>query len=394
MNKKGISLIVLVITIIVMIVLATSVIITLTSTGAIDKANVAVGLTNAKQVEQLANVAWAEAYANGKRKTEDLKEYVDQVLTNNKIDKSLYLILVDEKGVSVLDKGTKLNNWELVHRTDENGSKVVEVTNGKKSLPVGAYIDYKSGVSTYTDQNGWYLLGAEDGDLLVVSAKAIGTKELNGKQGYINAITTIGDSLSLNDMCLPYADGEIGILARSINAEDIDALLQYDKTEYKKGTVKGYGNVVTYDLNGTTNPGYTYAGLETPGKLTSTHSTKYTWFDVNEETWNEADITETKAEVAQLTSTVYTYDYSSPTDAIRSMLTSASGNFWLATRYIRTDSDHVRYGVYYSGGGTYCQSLVYSYNTEYSLTSNVRAVVKLANHLDFDVLEDGSIKIK
>ncbi len=65
--KKGISLIVLVITIIVMIILAASVVITLNNTGVIDKASQAVDLTNESQVQDLAALIWADAYMDNLR---------------------------------------------------------------------------------------------------------------------------------------------------------------------------------------------------------------------------------------------------------------------------------------------------------------------------------------
>ena len=53
-KKKGISLIVLVITIIVMIILAGSIILTLSNSGIINKANEAVGSTNEAQIQEMA----------------------------------------------------------------------------------------------------------------------------------------------------------------------------------------------------------------------------------------------------------------------------------------------------------------------------------------------------
>ena len=74
MQKKGISLIVLVITIIIMIILAAAIIISLNNTGIIGNANKAVDETNEKTVQEIANLAWGEAYANGTRSAEDLKK--------------------------------------------------------------------------------------------------------------------------------------------------------------------------------------------------------------------------------------------------------------------------------------------------------------------------------
>ena len=105
-RKQGISLIVLVITIIVMIILAASVVLTLSNSGIINKANEAVEKTNIKEVEQLASLAWAEEFMAGKRgetlKTavlEKLKDYTDK-----------YTITVTDTGVTVTAGNAKSLN--------------------------------------------------------------------------------------------------------------------------------------------------------------------------------------------------------------------------------------------------------------------------------------------
>ena len=100
-RKQGISLIVLVITIIVMIILAASVVITLNNTGIINKAGQAVQITDTKQIEQLVNMAWADAYAGGKRTEQELKEAVEQSLTQNKVNTDKIAFGVTDKGVIV-----------------------------------------------------------------------------------------------------------------------------------------------------------------------------------------------------------------------------------------------------------------------------------------------------
>ena len=99
--KKGISLIVLVITIIVMIILATSVMISLNNTGVINKADEAVGKTNFAQVQQYASLVWSEEYLNNKR-GDQLKEDVLDRLDEYK-DK--YDFEITDNGINVTEKG-------------------------------------------------------------------------------------------------------------------------------------------------------------------------------------------------------------------------------------------------------------------------------------------------
>ncbi len=114
MNKKGISLIVLVITIIVMIILAASVVITLSNSGIINKATTAVDVTNSKEVEQYAQLLWAEAYmeGNGKWTAEELQEYIDDELSED--IKSNYIIVATEKGIVISTPNVDTSEKELI----------------------------------------------------------------------------------------------------------------------------------------------------------------------------------------------------------------------------------------------------------------------------------------
>ena len=85
-NKKGISLITLVITIIIMIILAAAIVLTLTNSGIFDKANEATSKYNLQQVQKIAELAWAEAFADGERDVTKLQEAVDKVLVDNKLN--------------------------------------------------------------------------------------------------------------------------------------------------------------------------------------------------------------------------------------------------------------------------------------------------------------------
>ncbi len=100
-NKKGISLIVLVITIIVMIVLASAVVVTLTNSGIIDRATDATETSNLKQVEQLANLAWSEAYLDKAKTDAEFEGKVLDALDKNGVNTDDYIIEADRNGVTV-----------------------------------------------------------------------------------------------------------------------------------------------------------------------------------------------------------------------------------------------------------------------------------------------------
>ena len=109
-KKQGISLIVLVITIIVMIILAASVVITLSNTGVINRASQAVDLTNERQVQDLATMIWAEAYLD-KTKTDTIEKIVKDKLAEQGITDEKWDIVVSTTGVSVTTK--KESEWPV-----------------------------------------------------------------------------------------------------------------------------------------------------------------------------------------------------------------------------------------------------------------------------------------
>ena len=79
MKNKGISLITLVITIIIMIILAGAIILSLTQSGIFDKANEATDKYNSKQQQILDDLIWAENYPNGGNTSNWVSGYVDEV---------------------------------------------------------------------------------------------------------------------------------------------------------------------------------------------------------------------------------------------------------------------------------------------------------------------------
>ena len=95
-EKKGISLIVLIVTIIVMIIIAGAVIISLTETNIIDQAETAVEKHNISELKSAANMAYANWLLSDK--TLDPQNYIRDELIKQKVaswdDFSKYYITV------------------------------------------------------------------------------------------------------------------------------------------------------------------------------------------------------------------------------------------------------------------------------------------------------------
>ena len=428
-NKKGISLIVLVITIIVMIILASAVVLTLSNTGIINKANDAVTKTDKGQVTHLATMIWSEEYMNGKRGDalkkdvlDRLKDYTDE-----------YNIDVTEKGVTVKDKNetTEPEGWRIEREYDADG-KITKamVTDGTVSYEIGTTVNYmKEGVgpegAKYT--SGWKLLGVDDeGRLLIMSNDSInGAKvKLSGQEGFLIGIETLEGAVS------GYKDGTIGIDVRSVTVEDIDAVTGYDKTtftgeEYLESMVALYkqmgmtgtdaeiesqllssfgftskeqmslmdnGLSVTYSWDGTEYPKYSYIknGVTT-GNLIDSHSSKgFTYYDKATNSFKTVAYTTTPGTIATIENDMYLYcgplKYVEDSKAYKMLFMTAdessTSTYWLASRYVIADPEGVGFGVRFVADGLlYGSGLVNSggYTYDYDDSFAVRAVVTLAS---------------
>ena len=351
MKNKGISLIVLVITIIVMIILAAAIIISLNNTGIIGNANKAVDETNEKTIQEIANVAWGEAYANGARNVDKLKEAVEKSLENNNLNLKDYGINVTENGVDVA------RGWlQTKERT---------VVKGDQVLNIGDIVNYDETnggkVSVLTDV-GWKVLGAQNGNLIIMSDKDVTTKAFNenktedgGKLAYSNGIN------ELNDACKVYGEGIGAIEARSITIEDVDRVTGYDKTTYeqaldKLGTTQiSYGENITYYLDTTTDtqkkPYYETEKGQT-GNLIDEH-TKFIYHDGK--AWQEITIPISlptqKTKICTLKNDYYFYEADKKTTlkqedkAYKLLFGNGDFEYWLASPIVYVGYGFAGFGL-------------------------------------------------
>ena len=393
-RNKGISLIVLVITIIVMVILAGAIILTLNNSGIINKAGEAVKATNEATVKEVASLGWAEAYADGARTEEELKAGVVSALEKNNIEPEDYGMVVTTSGVTI-KKGWLKDGFTLVK--------------GDKVLGIGdsiAYDETAGGTKTVATNVDWKVLGAdEQGNLLIMSA---GDVKTGFRLGYESTMTTAEAKLveSIKDMetgvsqlnaeCLPYGYGE-GVVgqARCITAEDVNSVTGYNPetasngNPYRYGELGQYGNKVTYSYNGTTKPAY--SSVVKSGTLTTTHSNGFYYYN-GEKVVHINDLTTgTNGNVfATLTSDYYYYYAPDLTTIIATDNAKAYsmifGNddtyYWLASPCVYTWADIAYFGMrhVYSGYvGSY--GLFYSDGSSYYNEHGVRAVVTLSSDI-------------
>lgn len=390
MKKIGISLIVLIITIIVMIILAGSVILSLSSTGIINKANDAVEKTSMKEVQQLASLKWAEEYMAGKR-GEALEASVSEALKDyeNKYD-----IEITDEGVSVKEKTdvVEVAKWEMQKTLNEEKTKVTElvITNGTQRLDVGTVVNYMpEGVGPTNYTGGWKILGVDNqGRILIMSSASItgqdiimgGTTHAAAVQSFLDTKTTLQNAVK------DYKDGTIGVEVRSVEEEDINSLTAYDKKQYGVGKLYAYGNDVTYSWNGTDNkPMYSYGNVSGM-QLTNAHGNGFTYYDVKTEEIVTIPYVEGQAgEITTLRNDYYNYTASNYLDATLPAYTMAfgSGNYWLASYSIYTYTNNAIFGIREVYDGRVTHDYIFASYANWAKTYSMpaKAVITLASNV-------------
>ena len=230
-QKKGISLIVLVITIIVMIILAAAIILSLNSSGIIGKANEATKQSNNANLLQKANVLLAEyelakqmgdEEVKGKTATEyvqaGLKEtYGEEIASGVVVTKENEILVgLSKSEASVISKGIMLGDYVGYMPT---------VATSTESYIYDIETEWETGMS-FSTQTGesalkWRYMGInETGEVLLIADRATtDALYLEGATGYLQGPNKI------NKLCEEIYSSEKGT-ARSITVEDVNRILE------------------------------------------------------------------------------------------------------------------------------------------------------------------------
>ena len=365
MKEKGITLIALVITIIVLLILAGVTIATLTGdNGILTKATEAKDKTEEGEEEEKVKLSVAGALA--KDNGGEIKEgYLDEELASQFGEKGTdynlegsgpFTVTIIESGRSYIinEDGT---TEEAVKR---EGIKVGDYVNYKPDENIEGYsaeklIDSISG----TDNNSetieqvplkWKILNIEpSGEVDLISETQISHLSLQKASGYNNGV------LLLNDICRElYENKSLGIVGekvRNLTIEDIEE--QMNKTgktvrnNYKNNSSgTQYGSTKTY--NGQNKYPNLYA-LEN-GSGIDTEKVKDNGIGVSEEYYKEptkekSEITSTELTVTQ---TYYRMNFQREylkKPEVYDMI--SNGCYWLASRYVDCNEDGAYFGLYY-----------------------------------------------
>jgi len=312
---------------------------------------------------------------------------------------------------------------KLQNDPDAVGKTQDEFLLGKRygdPVEIGDTVNYNAGVDGY--DGGWKVLGVEGNKVLLLSTKIVESDfELKGIDGYNNGIS------KLNAVCAPYGKGTGAVGARCLKAEDIHELADVDLTNVlgtgkpeNQGETFEYGNTGTYKIsngtlyytgsNGTTGTGAsknpavtTFMQVENNGAFLADnieYKATNNWFSyligptMQEEVWKEGETFRKIISQKKL-------DMLKGTDGV------AENKYWLATQTIMTRPYGVSWGladmnIHTSGEGLDITRGPHLFNSRYAtveegtgtVKNNVRAVVILDEDVTLKKQADGSFNIE
>ncbi len=332
-----------------------------------------------------------------------------------------------EKGLNDLAEELAVASGEYDWKLNEDGTKVVN-KNYSNGIEIGSYVKYDctpvdgsedsydstSDKNGYTDVNkqtfttayyknkDWIVLGVDNkGQLLLISDESVYEDEdgyyLNGKTGYENRIK------ELNTICDLYGHGKGATGGRMLTIEEVNNMtgLNGNNTDGKgtkcnEGQMNEYGNKVTYYWNGGDTPYYEYTNSEglKSENLTGNYQNGFTYYDESTKQWktsqkpDNASTTE-KIKITTITSTDYSYDASKSSikgSKLYEILFN-KGSYWLDSAAVYTNPDCARWGIgSVDSSGVYaCSgSLVVSNGDEDYDYYDVRPVVSLKSNVQLE----------
>ena len=442
-KEKGITLIALVITIIVLLILAGVVIATLTGdNGILGKAKTAKTTNDEEKAKEQIKIAVMGSYGkDGELNYDDLTKNLGQIGIKDLPNEASYPLEVTLDGVSATIEANGEVNFTTSGGYTQTGDTITSPDG--KTMKVGDYVDYdatlganasdltysspssKTGADSNQDFNvatyksaeyGWRILGVSKGKLRLISGEFVGAGNytngsrtyytLKGQKGYINGIE------ELNKISAIFGHGKGAEKATSITAEDINEITGYDpaKAKCEEGNFNEYGNKVTYTKEGETR----LSSRTTNGKKWSGTQSTLNYYDKSNKTFKTLTSGST-----QITSTYYYYNpttlntkqekptqgvdengvyntiyqilfgkYAVNTDSyeISFVGTGTQPRYWLASESANTVTNGVNWGLRrVNDGKVYNRGIYFSSGTEYSYDDfGVRPIVYLKSDISLE----------
>ena len=364
-SQKGITLVALIITIIVLLILAMVSIRLVMNGGIIDKSKSAVDKYSEEELQEQIKLAYSDwqlgQYTGETRTAAEFMQaklnsiYGTGAVTNvTETNGTFEVTFANGKGYSYnVSTGTaaKVVKW------NDNGNNTFTHSETGQTVEVGDTVYYNSGVAAYegegASQGKWGILGVENGKLLIMSKENVASVPLEGKQGYLNGSTL------LNNACSSFKNPTYADSVRSVKVEDINKITGYTPEA-----------PVTYT--------YTMVDGKVKRNDRTSASSTTTFEDINGKTLP----TDSPIEV---TANFYSYsltNYLTSGNKVHNLLKDNSNSYWLDSPYVYAYAGDAFWGFRYVNGGSVGGSGLWSsfYGAgDYSY--GVRAVVSLKSDI-------------
>lgn len=359
-NKKGISLIVLIITIIVMIILAGAIILALSSNGIIGKANDATEKSNMQtEKERLAYII-SNILVKQKEVEIEISDLQNELkdATVSEEGENIIVQFNNSKMKYVVDKSGKITekkakgNW----KSSGDGKYSIEKNGAIIEVAVGDEFEYSCGdnKTVYTstkEKNGyedqvftasnytgkWRVFGEEDGFLMLISDVITPDESthygLYGVAGYINS------SEEFTNIAKIYGQGKNAVSARCVTLNDINNITKYQIEKHNEGMLYAYGNKI--EIENTEN-GIKYYWTKSDGSVSEGNYSSFYYFKDK----NFKNLTEI-GEKTEIVNNYCSYDISKyiTTENQKYIdIILGKGNYWLDYRYERLLVDYAIFG--------------------------------------------------
>ena len=246
-NKEGISLIVLVITIIVMIILATTIILSIKDSGIIDKAKEAKAKTEiatAKELSEIARAEW-EMLSIREQKDRDISDYVKEKLENAGINPDDYAI--DDNGkvdlpVAMVGEIKYATLQEAVNVAKDGTRTTITIIN---SINLDEMVEIDLEKDIILDLNGYSINSVGNAIYSIGTLKIIdGSKDKTGSIRATSDKAKYDEKYDLNNDGV-ISDDDINIVTQYIGT----AIDESTSEEIKKCDFSGDNVVQAEDVN-------------------------------------------------------------------------------------------------------------------------------------------------
>ena len=246
------------------------------------------------------------------------------------------------------------------------------ITNGKRIIHIGDYVDYKPHKRKYTGK--WIAIGAtDDGNLMIMSEDPISTLKLGGKDGVATGVKR------LNTICKKYASGDDAAHVRSLTVEDVEKIFHITK-EFDESTLEIRWTGIDF---------YQIANANEETQLNDfCHTNKFCFWDRENNQWREYLNSFKKETITnfKIYSHVTHVDELYAVDKkLRKQICNST--YWLASPSVSRFREDIRYGLHLMTENLFSTnvSMVAATGEEYGVErAGVRAVVYLASNVELE----------